>query len=294
MLNEQPPERRPHPLEAPSPTPSPFTGVPNDAPPTRTPVKLRIPAVQPRATLILLAINIIVFLVRLISPTIDESFFLWGANNHALVFADGEFYRLLSSMFLHASVYSFNGQLALQNSLHLILNCYIIYITGRQIEPVFGHVRFVAVYLLGGITGSIASALLSSGDVYSVGASGAAFAILGAEFIYLYKHRLLFGARGRAQMSSLISLGLINLAFGLLSSVSAAGARIDNWAHIGGAVGGMILAWLIAPLFLPRRDPLQPDTLIADDANPLRGKTWSLSLYVTVLLVVLIIGSRIV
>ncbi len=244
--------------------------------------------------MILLAINVVVFAIRLISPDLDQQFFEWGANNHNSVFFDGEFYRLLTSMFLHASTYSIRGSLALENSLHLILNCYIIYVTGRQIEPLFGHIRFATIYLLGGITGSIASALLSPPIVFSVGASGAAFAILGAQFIYLYKHRRLLGAGGRAQMQSLISLAVINLGFGLLSSVSSSGARIDNWAHIGGAVGGLVLAWFIAPFFLPRRHPDQPDALIAEDINPLRSKTWAISLYVAALLVVLIIGSRVV
>ncbi len=287
MLPEQPPERRPHPLEEQSAPPAP---PPSNAP-SRTPVTLRIPAVSPTVTYVLIAINVLVFLSRAVSVEIDSALFDWGANNPLAVFEQGELHRLLTAMFLHASVRDALGGFAFQNAIHLILNAYIIYVTGRGIEPLFGHLRFALVYLLGGLAGSIASALLSPSNVYSVGASGAAFAILGAEFVYLYKHRRLLGERGRAQMGSLISLGVINLAFGILSSVSSGGARIDNWGHIGGALGGAALAWMIAPFFLPRRDPTRPDSLIAEDINPLRANVRAVSIYVTALMALLIIGS---
>jgi len=287
MLPEQPPERRPHPLEEQSAPPPP---IPADAP-RRTPVTLRIPAVSPTATYVLIAINVLVFIARAVSVDIDDALFSWGANNPLAVFGQGELHRLFSSMFLHASIHLSNGQFAFQNALHLILNAYIIYVTGRGIEPLFGHLRFALIYLLGGLAGSIASALLSPPTVYSVGASGAAFAILGAEFVYLYKHRRLLGERGRAQMGSLITLGLVNLAFGILTSLSTSGARIDNWGHIGGALGGAALAWFIAPFFLPRRDPTRPDTLIAEDINPLKAHIRTVSMYIAALMLLLIIGS---
>jgi len=286
MLPEQPPERRPHPLEEKSLPSAP----PPDAP-RRTPVTLRIPSVKPTATYILIGINVLVFIIRALSLQIDVSLFEWGANNPVSVFQNGELYRLLTSMFLHASIHAPSGQLLFQNALHLILNAYVIYVTGRGIEPLFGHVRFTVIYILGGLAGSIASAILSPAAVYSVGASGAAFAILGAEFVYLYKHRKLLGVRGRSQMNSLISLAVINLAFGILSSFSTNGTRIDNWAHIGGAIGGLALTWFLSPYFLPRRDLERPDTLIADDINPLRSKVWAISAYIAVLMVLLIIGS---
>ena len=289
MLNEQPPERRAHPLESDPPARAIPPADPNA--PKRTPVTLHIPTVRPTITLIVIAINVILFLIRAVSPTLDSDIFVWGANNHNQVFINGELYRLFTSMFLHASVHSPSGELALQNSLHLILNCYVIYVTGTQIESLFGHLRFKIIYLLGGVLGSILSALLSPPQVFSVGASGAAFALLGAEFVYYYKHRRLFGERGRAQMRGLIWLAVVNLAFGVASSISTSGARIDNWGHIGGAVGGIVLAWYIAPDFIPRRHPELNNALTVDDMNPLRSRVWAISLYGAALIALLIVGS---
>ncbi len=168
---------------------------------------LHIPSVRPTVTYALIAINVLIFVIRALSPQLDEQILLWGANNPVAVLQNGEVYRLFTSMFLHASIFDAAGGYALANSLHLIFNMYILYVIGIQVERLFGHVRFTLIYLLGGLAGSVLSAVLSSGNVYSVGASGAVFAIMAAQFVYLYQHRKLLGARGRAQMQSLIMSG---------------------------------------------------------------------------------------
>lgn len=281
MINE-PPEsgRRVHPLENPAVRPAPTT---DDAP--RTKVTLHIASVKPYVTWALVGVMVIIFLVRAINPAWDEALFLAFANRQSDVFRNGEFYRLFTSMFLHASI-----QGGLGNSLHLIFNAYILWSSGSQLESMFGHLRFWLIFLLGGLTGSIASALLG-GNIYSVGASGAVFAVLGAQFVFLYKHRKLLGAAGRSQMRSLITLGAMNLALGLISSLSPSGGRIDNWAHLGGAVGGLALAWVISPFYLVRRHPMIPTDLLGEDSNPLIRRTTALSLYAAGLVVLLIVGS---
>lgn len=286
MHHEQPPEKPVHPLERGEARVPPPAG---DTPPPRQQVTLHIPSVRPLVTYAILITIGAVFVVRALSPQVDYDLFLWGANNGRSVLLEGEFYRLFTSMFLHASIYDIRGGFALQNSLHIIFNAYIIYAAGSAVERLFGHARYAAIFFLGGLGGSVLSAVLSQNS-YSVGASGAAFAVLGAEFVYLYKHRRLLGARGRAQMQGLISLALINLVFGLLSSVSTGPIRVDNWAHLGGALGGLGLAWFISPLYIPRRHPDQPNDLIADDINPFKDKYWAVSLYSIILLVVLIVA----
>lgn len=281
MLNDPSPQKR-HPLEN---APRPAAGPPGQQ------VKLVIPSNRPLVTYMMLAINILIFAVRALSPTLDQNFALFGANNQTLVLVDGEFYRLLTSMFLHASIYDALGGLVLGSSLHLIFNCYLIYTAGANLERLIGSVRYLIIYLLGGVAGSVLSALLGSPNSYSVGASGAVFAIIGAEFMFLYRHRRLLGAQGRAQMRSLASWALINFAFGALSSFSV-GLRIDNWAHLGGLAGGLLLAALIAPYYLPHTDAARPGVLVADDINPLRERLWMVSLYVAVLLVVLIVARQ--
>jgi rhomboid protease GluP len=285
--NDERAERRSHPLEdRDQPTPPTAGGQP------RQQIMLHIPTVRPLVTYGLVGIMVLVFVLRALSPQFDAEAFLWGANNQRAVFEDGEFYRLFTSMFLHASIYNPFGGLALQNSIHLIFNAYILFVTGGSVERFFGHLRFKIIFVLGGLTGSILSCLLS--DVFSVGASGAVFAILGAEFAYLYKHRKLLGKRGEAQRSSLITLAVINLAIGVLSSLGGGGMRIDNWAHLGGALGGLALGWWIGPDLIFRRHPTIPTELMAEDNNPLRKHYRTVSLYVALLLALLIVGSQIV
>lgn len=302
MLNEPPSgDRRPHPLErqpAPPPPPDrdPETGQP------RQRAILHIPTVKPTVTYALIAINILIFVVRALSPSLNLQFFEWGASNPVLVLQNGEYYRLFSAMFLHASIYTFNGQFALQNSMHLIFNMYALYVIGTSLEGLFGHRRFALIYLLGGLGGSVLSAVLSPPQVFSVGASGAVFAIFGAEFIYLYRHRRLLGQAGRNQMRALIWLAVINFGFGILSTTSSAGPNIDNWAHLGGMLGGLALTWFIGPIYITRTHPdlprvsdgSRPVELLAVDVNPLAKRYWMLSAYASVLLVVLIVASWLV
>jgi rhomboid protease GluP len=292
MLNDPPPEkRRVHPLEQPPPEPPANSG--ETPPQQRHPVTLHIPSVRPNVTYAILAINILIFIIRALSPSLDEQFFRFGANHQADVLMNGEFYRLFTSMFLHASVYSPAGDLILGNSIHLIFNCYILYQVGTSVERLFGHVRFGLIYFLGGLGGSIASAVLGDPRTYSVGASGAVFAVLGAELVYLYQHRKLLGVRGQAQMRSVIMFMFINFAFGILSWFGTGAIRVDNWAHLGGAIGGAVLAWFIAPFFIPRTHPERPNALLGEDINPLRNKYWAVSLFGAALLLILI-AARII
>lgn len=288
MLNEQPPDqkRRVHPLER-EPTPPSQPG--GESPRKQT--TLHIPSVRPLVTYTMIGIMVAVFLLRATSPGTDEAILRWGANQRELVLVDGQIYRLLSSMYLHASVYSSRGTFALENSLHLFLNAYMIFVVGSSIERLFGHVRYALVYLLGGLAASVASIVLGSGG-YSVGASGAVFAILGAQFVYLYQHRKLLGAAGRRQLMGLVQLVGINLIFGFLTNAAGASIRIDNWAHIGGAIGGLTLSFAIAPLYIVRSHPTQPGHLMAEDINPLRPRLWTVSVYAVVLMLILIAARQ--
>ncbi len=291
MFNDPPPERRkPHPLERqPIPPANPPTGQP-----PRQQVTLHIPSVRPTVMYTLIAINVAVFLIRVTSPQLDEQIFLWGASHPSSVLVNGEVYRLLTAMFLHASIFNARGGYALENSLHLIFNMYILYVIGRQVEQLFGHVRFGLIYLLGGLTGSVFSVVFSAADIYSVGASGAVFAIMAAQFVYLFQHRKLLGGRGRAQMQSLIFLAVINLFFGVLTGLGGAAIQVDNWAHLGGIVGGLALAWAIGPIYIVRMHPEHPNELLAEDINPLKRRYWVLWLYAIGLMVILIIARTII
>lgn len=287
MLNDpEPPDKRRHPLAEPR-RPHPL----EEGPPPRPPESerpepqptLRMPLVPPRATYVLLAINLIVFALGFLLPDLGDQMFRLGASRAYEVLVQGQYYRLVTAMFLH-------GGLA-----HIFFNMYALYIIGRGIEPIFGSTRFSLIYLLGGLAGSVLSVVLGNPSpimgVPSVGASGAVFALFGAEMIYLYRHRALMGERAGRQLRSLLMLLGLNLFIGLASWTSGSAVRIDNWAHIGGLLGGLILTWLLGPIFKAQIDPTMPARLIAQDTNPLANNYWLVSLYGIGLIAVLAVFS---
>lgn len=142
--------------------------------------------------------------------------YLFGANIKEAVVA-GEIYRLITSTFLHASL------------LHLLFNMYALYIIGNQLESYIGKIKFLIVYLVSAISGSLMSCVFTTG--ISVGASGAIFGLLGSLLYFGYHYRLYLGSVLKSQIIPLI---LINLVFGFMDP------RIDNAAHIGGLIGGYL------------------------------------------------------
>lgn len=278
MLNEPPDhQRRVHPLER---QPDPVSETQQAQPEQR--VMLHIPVVQPYITYLLIAINVLVFVVGEFNPSMGSAFVENGANNQVLVLADGEYLRLLYAMFLHAGF------------AHVFFNMYALFAIGASVERMFGHVRFGLIYLLGGLTGSILSVVLNGPRIYSVGASGAVFAIFGAQIIYLYQHRKLLGENGWRELRSLLFYAGLNLLIGLTSALSPGGVNIDNWGHIGGLAGGVILTWFTGPVFLLRQHPRHDGAFLAEDANPLRRSYQVYFLFTAALLAMLIAATLII
>ncbi len=192
-------------------------------------VGYRIPMARPRWTFILLGINIAVFLAMTVfgalnglglSGSQDSRVLLtFGAMQNQLI-AQGEYYRLLTSMFLHIGL------------IHLLFNSYALYVVGQDVERLYGSARFLVIYFLSGLGGSLASFVLGAGGI-SAGASGAIFGLIGASIAYFYLHRKTFGHRGQAQLRSLLMLAGINLVLGFTIP------GINNLAHMGGLVFGL-------------------------------------------------------
>ena len=130
---------------------------------------------------------------------------------------NGELWRLLTGTFLHAGL------------IHLLVNLYSLCIIGVQLENFVGKKKFIAIYLVSAISGSLMSSLFNTG--ISVGASGALFGLLGSMLYFGYHYRLYLGNVLRAQIIPVIVLNLI-LGFTL--------SGIDNAAHIGGLIGGYL------------------------------------------------------
>ena len=247
----------------------------------------RSPQDRPILTWILIAVNALIFLARYLSPSIDVQLFVSGALYPPAVVEGGEFYRLLTAMFLHGSV----G--------HIFFTMYALHIVGGGLEPVFGRLRFALIYLLGGLAGSVMSLALGDYAVPSVGASGAVFAIFAAEAAHLYRHRcqyhqLYANVQGhpyvnvQGQLLHMVFLIAMNLFIGFLP-----GSRIDNWGHIGGMLGGLALAWRIAPRLDPRRLTAPPKSLrglAKADVNPLGLHLPALVIYGLALAAVLVLS----
>lgn len=252
-----------HPLE--SDTPSAPT-----APRQSAVYLVRLP--RPRVVFVLLALIVGVFLLQLFAPGVERA----GYNSHFYIFGRGEFWRLFTAMFLHGGLP------------HLFFNGFSLYVLGPGIEAWFGWRRFLAVYLLGGLTGSLLSAVLMENSRFaaSLGASGALFALIGAELVYLYRNRAALGAFGRYQLRQLGFIALLNLGMGFLP-----GSNIDNWGHIGGLVGGTVLAWGLCPLLEYRPYPLRPDVMLITGLN-FDPRFWQVVLGYGALLAALLAGAN--
>jgi rhomboid protease GluP len=226
---------------------------PNQMPPPRRRIAVQLPVSEPRLTYILLAVIVLIFVYMFNLPTRQQDLFLqdWEKINDRI--REGEYYRLFTAMFLHL------------NLLHIFFNGYALYILGRDVESLFGTIRFAAIYFLGGLSGSLASFIFTAAP--SIGASGAIFALIGAETVYFYHHRNLHGEVGRRHLNQLLFLVVINLVLGFSSPL------IDNAAHVGGLVGGVILAWFIGPAYVVKADP-ETHTLVVEDENPI--EKWAL------------------
>ena len=192
----------------------------------------------PTATRVLLVANVAMFLAVIavgyfVFGTIDGTrdnrvLLLMGAKVNPLI-AQGQVWRLFTAMFLHIGVF------------HLLVNMYALNALGPLVEGYFGHRRFLAIYLLGGLLGSLASYAFS--DALSAGASGAIFGLAGATTVYFLRYRDNFGQRGRAILQNMLLVIGINLVFGFTAP------GIDNWGHMGGLVGGALLAWGLLPRY---------------------------------------------
>lgn len=158
----------------------------------------------------------------------------WGADFGPLTLS-GDWWRLLTSMFVHGSI------------IHIALNMWCLWSLGELAESLYGRWTFAAVYLISGLAGSVVS-VAHNPNVLSVGASGAVFGIAGALIASLKLGNFsLPREHVKATLSSVVTFAVYNLIFG------AASSRIDNAAHIGGLIAGLILGALIA-LAAPERD----------------------------------------
>ncbi len=194
--------------------------------------KLEALAPQPRFTYALIALNVLAWLVTLLlggnplQTPISVLFSLGG--NAAFEVQHGEWWRLLSATFLHAGV------------LHLAINMVGLYATGIAVERIYGPAAYLLIYLGAGLLGSALSLSFAAQHAIGVGASGAVFGVAGAWLVAIGRYRGLMPQTLSKRL--LTQLGLFVL-YSLAQGLTKPG--VDNAAHIGGLVGGCMLAMIL-------------------------------------------------
>lgn len=165
------------------------------------------------ATYALIALCTLVYILQILFPSLTTL----GAVNGSLV-RSGQVYRLVTGIFMHGSIW------------HLLCNMYSLYVIGCATENYFGKKKFLLIYLVSGIIGSMFSCIFNTS--WSLGASGAIFGLMGALCYFGYYYRLYMG---KALYSEIIPVIILNLSLSLIVS------NIDFYAHIGGLIGGVFI-----------------------------------------------------
>lgn len=178
----------------------------------------------------------------------------YGAKyNQAIL--EGQYWRFFTPVFLHVNI------------LHMGLNMLNLIVLGIFVERIFGHLRFLLIYLVTGVISIIASFYFAPQEI-SVGASGAIFGLVGAYSLFIFIHRKAFRGGGIPALSWLVLIIGINLGIGLIIP------NVDNYAHVGGFLSGCILGWFFAPYYVPL---LEEGKTVLIDAHSLTRR-WFLAL----------------
>ncbi|MDA0636805.1 rhomboid family intramembrane serine protease [Nonomuraea sp. MCN248] len=174
----------------------------------------------PYVTWTILALNLAVFAVQFVEPAIQS----YLGMNSVMVALGDEYYRLITAAFVHGGMF------------HILFNSWALYVIGPYLERAFGHARFIALYLVSALGGSVLGLWMDDPRVLTVGASGAIFGLFGAVFVV--GRRLNLDVRGIAVLIA-INLGITFIVPGI------------SWTgHIGGLVTGAALAAALA--YAPR------------------------------------------
>jgi rhomboid protease GluP len=197
-------------------------------------------------------INCLVFLAMVFrgvspgNPTVEQ-LMAWGANNAGSVLIDGQWIRIVTAMFVHVGI------------LHLATNMWCLWNLALLAEPLMGSWGLIAVYILTGAAGNLLSTLWSWVRYHNVsafpagaGASGAVFGIAGALIVLLKSSRLPVPPEELKRLrKSVIYFAALNLVLGLSigfgTMVIGSGIQIDNSAHVGGFVCGLLFAIPMVP-----------------------------------------------
>lgn len=211
-------------------------------------LKTRQPAI--RVTYILITINVAIFGAMLLAGagllhSGNHIQLNWGAN-FAPATQDGQWWRLMSAMFLHFGI------------VHLLLNCYALWDVGQYTERMYGSWRLLCIYLIAGLFGNVLSLVVQGNQAVSGGASGAIFGLYGALLIFLWRERhYLKSEEFKWLFGGGLVFSLVIIVLGFLIP------GIDNAAHIGGFFAGVLASIMLAKPINARKMPLHISTITA-------------------------------
>lgn len=178
---------------------------------------------KPYVTYTIFGITTAVFLIQFLIPydTVER---LLGMSSLSIAYGH-QYWRFITPIFIHFGL------------MHFAFNMVVLYFMGQQCEAIFGHWRFAIVYLLSGITGSVAGFAFNQTNVLSGGASGAIFGIFGGFLMIGLHYRDNYAMRALTKQFTIFIL--LNLVFNLFDT------SIDIWGHIGGLIGGGLLGAIV-------------------------------------------------
>ena len=190
----------------------------------------------PVITYTLIAINVLLFVLEAVMPGLERKLVLF-----APAVADGDYYRLVTSAFMHYGL------------AHVAFNMYALYVIGAPLETWLGRLRFTTLYALSALGGSVLVYLLSPLNAATAGASGAVFGLFGAYFVVSKRLNL--------NVNWVVGLIVLNLAFTFV--IPALGGQQISWqGHIGGLVTGAVVAAAYAYAPRERRLLVQVSTSV--------------------------------
>lgn len=189
-------------------------------------LSIKFVAKKPYLTYGLIAINISVFIILNIISILTNTEYgrlivEYGAKVNSKIIL-GEYWRLLTPVFIHGGIS------------HLAVNCYSLFILGSLVEKIYGHKKYIFIYMVAGVFGSIMSFMFSTHP--SVGASGSIFGLMGALLYFGVEKPLAF----KKYFKKSIIMTLILNAF-IMFTVS----NIDNFGHLGGLIGGFLASGIV-------------------------------------------------
>lgn len=179
---------------------------------------------QPKATIVLIGINVLFFLYVFLAGSFSDSRFMLqaGVLYAPAVWEDHEFYRLITAMFLHFGLE------------HLFFNMLLLYFMGNLLEKTFGSLQFLFIYMFSGLVGNAASLLyysIGNMNVLSAGASGAVFGLVGVVAYMVFVNRGYFQGISSRQIILMIVFSFYN---------GFTGGGVNNTAHVAGLLTGVL------------------------------------------------------